>query len=46
MSLEDIQELFGDPIDGMPSEFVNQETVHHLGKDDEKKSIHAGELST
>ncbi|KAF5600861.1 major facilitator superfamily transporter [Fusarium pseudoanthophilum] len=46
MSLEDIQELFGDPIDGMPSEFVNQETVHHLDKDDEKKSIQAGELST
>ncbi|KAF5575469.1 major facilitator superfamily transporter [Fusarium pseudocircinatum] len=45
MSLEDIQELFGDPIDGMPSEFVNQETVHHLDKDDEKKRIHAGELN-
>ncbi|RBQ77789.1 hypothetical protein FVER14953_21627 [Fusarium verticillioides] len=27
MSLEYIPELFGDPIDGMSSEFVNQETV-------------------
>ncbi|KAF5244824.1 hypothetical protein FANTH_7591 [Fusarium anthophilum] len=46
MSLEDIQELFGDPIEGMPTEVANQETVHHLGKDDEKKSINVGELST
>ncbi|KAF5609428.1 major facilitator superfamily transporter [Fusarium subglutinans] len=44
MSLEDIQELFGDPIEGMPTEVAKQETVHHLGKDDEKKSINVGEL--
>ncbi|KAF4339349.1 major facilitator superfamily transporter [Fusarium beomiforme] len=45
MSLEDIQELFGDPIDGTPAGSVTQETIHHRAKDDEKESHRAGEPS-
>ncbi|KAG4290159.1 hypothetical protein FPRO06_02045 [Fusarium proliferatum] len=44
MSLEDIQELFGDPIDAISTESIAQESINHSAED-KKESLNIKESS-